>query len=202
MLYFVAPYEDREKVARLGAKWEFSKWRWCVERRENYAKFSKWLDGSLVSDELFILSAEVVCPFCGAKTSVAALAVGSYTEDFESKVYGEDELNILYGFENISGGLAQYLTENFPVKKRFYEPYGYKYLVNGCGKCDEIISDNSLFCEESSPFFINSEIKGDNLKIVRVRLDGDVVLNSKVRLSFDRKLFKNLPLCEETEIKF
>ena len=202
MLYFTAPYEDREKVAALGAKWEFSKWRWCVEERKDYAKFSKWLDGSLVFDELFILSAEIVCPYCGAMTRVAALAVGAYSEKFEPEIYGECELNILYGFENISGGLSEYLKSNFPVKKRFYHPYGYKYLVNGCTKCDEIISDDSLFCEESSPFYINSEKKAENLKITKVRLCGDGVLNARVRLAFDRRLFKNLPSAEEIHIKF
>lgn len=202
MIYFAAPYEDRDEILRLGAKWEFSNWRWCVEDRENYAKFSKWLEGSMISDELFILGAEVGCPDCGKKTEVAALAVGKYTENFENKVYGENELNILYGFENISGGLAEYLVKNFPVKKRFYEPYGYKYLVNGCKKCDKIISDESLFCEENSPFFINSEKKVNNLKIVKVNFEGDVALNAKIKLSFNRTLFENLPLSGEIDIKF
>lgn len=202
MIYFAAPYEDREEIANRGAKWEFSRWRWCVEDRKNYAKFSKWLDGSLVSDELFILSAEIECPHCGGKTKVAALAVGEYTENFEPKVYGESELNILYGFENISGRLAEYLVKNFPVKKRFYEPYGYKYLVNGCSRCDEIISDESLFSEENSPFFINSEQKVNNIKIVKVRFEGDIALNAKVKLAFDRSIFENLPICGEIDIKF
>ena len=201
MLYFTAPYEDRDELLKLGAKWEFSKWRWCIEDRKDYAKFSKWLDGALVFDELYILSAQVFCPNCGGKTKVAALAVGEYGENFEPKIYGAGELNILYGFENISGGLAEYIKANFPVKRRFYQPHGYKYLVNGCKRCDKIISDDSLFCEESSPFFINSVKKADNLKIVKVKLDGDGVLNAKIRLAFDRMLFKNLPPAEEIEIK-
>ena len=202
MLYFTAPYEDREKLLKLGAKWEFSKWRWCVENRENYFKFSKWLDGSLVFDELFILSAKTACPHCGEKTMVAALAVGAYTEKFEPKVYGEGELNIIYGFENISGGLSEYLQENFPVKKRFFEPYGYKYLLNGCKKCDNLISDDSLYCEDTSPFFINSEKKANNLKIVKVLLDSDGILNARVRLAFGRDMFKNLNSAEKIQIKF
>ena len=202
MLYFAAPYEDRDKILELGAKWEFSKWRWCIENSGDYAKFSKWLDGSLISDELYILSAEIECPHCGGRCKVAALAVGSYAENFGRREYGEGALNILYGFENISGGLAKYLKENFSVKKRFSEPHGYKYLINGCGRCDNIISDDSLFCEDSSPFFVNSEQKADKLKILKVSLDGDVALNARVRLSFDKSTFKNLHICEEVHIKF
>lgn len=202
MLYFAAPYEDRDEILKLGAKWEFSKWRWCIEDCEDYAKFSKWLDGPLISDELYILSAEINCPHCGGRTKVAALAVGGYTENFGRREYGKGALNILYGFENISGGLAKYLKENFPVKKRFFEPYGYKYLINGCVKCDKIISDDSLFCEESSPFFINSEQKANKLKIVKVSLYGDVALNARVRLSFEKSAFPNLPSIGETDIKF
>lgn len=202
MLYFTAPYEDRKELLKLGAKWEFSKWRWFVEKREDYCRFSKWLDGSLISDELFILSAVIDCPHCGEETAVAALAVGSFTENFGQKIYGEGELNILYGFENITGGLATYFVEKFPLKMRFFEPYGYAYLVNGCAKCDNIISDDSLFCEESSPFFVSSLQKAQSIKTVKVRLCGDVALNAKVRLSFDRNLFKNLSQCEQADIKF
>ena len=202
MIYFTAPYEDREKLIKLGAKWDFSRWRWCVEDRKDYAEFSKWLDGSLVSDELFILSSKVECPHCGEKTKVIALAVGKYSENFENKLYGADELNILYGFENISGRLLEYLTKNFPLKKRYYKPYGYKYLINGCAKCDGVISDESLFCEESSPFFINSEQKVNNLSIIKVRFDGDLALNARVRLSFKRELFEKLPFSGEINIKF
>ncbi len=189
MLYFTAPYEDREEILKLGAKWNFSNWQWCVENPEDYAKFAKWLEGSLIADELYLLSAEIECPHCGEKTEVAALAVGKYSENFENKVYGENGINILYGFENISGNLAGYLVKNFPVKKRFYEPYGYKYLVNGCGKCDGIIPDDSLFGDENSPFFINCEQKVNNLKAVKICFEGDIALNAKVKFSFDRSLF-------------
>ena len=201
MIYFTAPYEDREKLIELGAEWDFSRWRWCVESRENYAKFAKWLDGLLVVDEIYILSTQIECPYCGEKTKVAALAVGKYSENFENKIYGENEVNVLYGFENISGKLAEYLTKNFPLKKRYYEPYGYKYLINGCGKCDKVISDESLFGEEG-PFFINSLQKVNNLKAIKVNFEGDVALNAKVKSSFDRKIFINLSEIKEIDIKF
>lgn len=201
MLYFTAPYGDRREISDLGGEWDFTKWKWLVKERKDYKKFSKWLDGGLITDEIYVLGAKAVCPHCGKQAKVAAVAIGGYSEEYGEDVYGADSINILNGFEYISGGLAEYVKKNFPVKKRFFAPYGYKYLVNGCPHCDGIIPDDSLFGEENSPFFINSEQKVNNLDVRKADYPFDVALKAKVALSFEKKLFRGVGI-EKIKIEF
>ena len=190
MLYFTAEYEDREKLLALGAKWDFARGQWYVDSVEDYKKFSDWIDGKIITDELYILEAEKLCPFCGKKTKLAAVACGEYFENFITQKFGKGFINILYGFENIFGGIAEWLKKRFPVKQRYGGAYGYKYLSNGCAHCGKLFADGYLFGDEDSPFYITDAAKAQKLKLYRAELAFDIALDGKIIWAFDKSLFK------------
>ena len=189
MLFFTAPYEDRDKILNLGAEWDFSRWAWKVENPRDYEKFSKWVKGTTIARELYILETDINCCKCGKKTRIVALGVGEYTENFSLERKGADCINLLYGFENVDGKLCEYLMEKYKLKKRYLPAVGYKFRVNGCTHCDAIIPDEFLFVETDSPFYIDSRERADKLKVSRFSSDSDFSIDEVVTCSADKSLF-------------
>lgn len=189
MLFFTAPYEDREKILKLGAEWDFARWAWKVVNPRDYRKFSPWVSGTTIADELYIIEAVIECHKCHKPARVVALGVGEYTENFAPDKKGANCINLLYGFENIGAGIAEYLVGKYPLKKRYLPAVGYKLRVNGCSHCDAIIPDEYLFIETSSPFYIDSPERADKLKVSRFAAGFDFSIDAIVTCSVDRSLF-------------
>ena len=189
MLYFTAPYEDRDKISALGAEWDFSRWAWKVQNPCDYEKFSRWVRGTTIARELYILEAQVNCYKCGKPTTVIALGVGEYTENFSLEKKGAGRINLLYGFENIEGALCEYISEKYRLKKRYLPAVGYKFRVNGCSHCDAVIPDEYLFIESGSPFLIDTPERAAELTVSQFSADFDFSIDAIVTSSADRALF-------------
>ena len=198
MLYFTADKKDANQLLNLGAVWDNELCRWRVESFSDYKKFAKWINGKIITDELYILEAEDICPFCNSPVKLAAIACGEYSEDFLPVKFGTDCVNFLYGFENVSSPLAKILRERFSIKERYVPSYGYKYLVNGCNCCGKAFPDEYLFADVSSPFYINEEKCAQKLKVYSIPLGFDVALEGKIAFSFEKSLFSG---CKKEVLK-
>lgn len=184
MLYFTAEYKDAKELLALGAAFDFARWQWRVEHYADYAKFSRFLRGNVVTRQpVRILQTSFACPYCGKRGKAYAVAIGAYTQDFGQKLYGAGEINILYGFEKAEGELKEVLCR-LGVEKRFSPPDGYERLINGCRRCGKAFPDDYLFGETDSPFFIDSAEKAENIKVYVHNREGDACLNGMVKWSF------------------
>lgn len=189
MLYFTALYADRKAIMDLGGLWDFSRWAWRVDKCENYVKFSRWLPNSTVSDKLYILEAHMPCPACGKRVKPVALAVGEYRERLDSELIGADCVNILYGFDGVPDALYLRLAAKYKLRRRYIAEAGLKLSVNCCPHCDAPITDEYLFIEPSSPFFIDSKENADELDVYCLKLEFDYAFGAIVTRAVDRSLF-------------
>lgn len=191
MIYFTADYGDRKLLQSMGATFDFTRWQWRLDNPADYPAFSRWLGGKIITGGgLYIFEAAQTCPYCGRKGKVFALGIGEYTEDFYSSVYGKGMINILCGFDKITGAPAEYLR-NCGVRKRFSAIHGYKAAFNGCNACGAAFSDLAFFGDEESPFYLDSPAKARALKIKFAPPDGDICLNATVQWSFPVEVLKD-----------
>ncbi len=200
MLYFRAEYDDRKLILEAGAKWDFKKFCWCVENRADYKNFRRWVKAKVFSDTLYFLEAKDECPYCGKTVKQVAIACGEYFED--GKVYGGDCINVMSGLEFIGKEIGGWLRANYPVRKRYFPAYGYRYLSNGCGACDGILSDDYLFDRVESIFDIDSPEKAEKLIVKKAKFNYDVPLGGFVRWAFPAENFKNCKVEEADLIIF
>ena len=199
MIYFTADYSDREELLSLGATFDFARWQWRVESYADYKKFARFLKGKIITrGKIRFLQADFNCPFCGKPASAYAMCIGAYTENFSSQLYGAGEINILYGFEKLSGELAELVAEKFGIKKVFSPVDGYKYLSNSCKHCEKPFVDWYFFDEPDSPFFLDTPEKAAKLKVYAYEPTGDTCLDGTVKWSFPESVIKD---CGEAIIK-
>lgn len=127
MLRFTADYADRDEISSLGAKFNFGFWQWEVENAADYAKFSRWLKGNLIITRgAKIAAGNCKCPYCGSRTTAAALLCTGYIKDFGSEVFSDD------GFFLLSA--LKFVPEDIMLLFRNFKTVSLGKKAN-CAKC-------------------------------------------------------------------
>lgn len=194
MILLDVSYEEKDKVKKLGAKWNAELKKWYVDNPRDYYKFEDWLNGHIViSDRLYIIEGETTCWKCKQKAKVVALGVDKYLELCGNpETFIDDDIRIASGFEGLHKSVLDYIIKKYPVKERFSKTLGHMYLSNGCEHCDALLGDWFLFNEPESPFLIDSCEKAQKLTLYEIKLPYDLALPISVGFgSMDFVIKKN-----------
>lgn len=183
-LFLNVPYQEKDEVKKLGAKWNPNIKKWYVDTYfDEYLKFSKWLlkdsdEAVIVMDYIYIIEGQQTCWKCKQSTKVIGLglneAVHIYLDEFDKPCIEDtisnlsDELHLAWvdSEEDIPPKLLQYLKENYSVKTGYSKTLGEKCFANHCDCCGAMQGNWFLFDEPNSP--LSSDIDGDEL-IKRIR---------------------------------
>ncbi len=204
MLFLNVPYSEKEDVKKLGARWNPQKKKWYVEDRANYIKFAKWIIGdmedviNIVCDHFYVVETNRVCYKCGNITRVIGFAVENYFDITPDNNYSYSGFGF-YKSCAIQSSL-EFLSQNFydMLKEKYNYYLGYskttkkKYIANHCDHCNSIQGEFPLFCEPSSPFFVDSVEKAKNLKFYKFQLPYDIIIYNGMSYSdlFESEMIK------------
>lgn len=86
--------------------------------------------------------------------------------------------------------ILKYLQDNYNYKERYSSTIGESHINNCCDNCDVLQGDFHLFHEVNSPFFIDSEEKVRDLKIYRINLKHNIIINASVTYSNTDEMIK------------
>jgi len=76
--------------------------------------------------------------------------------------YGDDQVGILTGIENIPANVLRFIQSRVPTFKLTYSKMsGKKYYANTCPKCKVIYGDFFLHDEPDSPFSLRMQMLPD-----------------------------------------
>lgn len=201
MLLLNVPYGDKDEAKKLGARWNPELKKWYVQKREDYPKFAKWIltQGSIVAcDAIYVLEGKQNCFKCGKETRVIGFALENFFE-FEGDPYDEegveytywsDVIRIVGPIDPIPDPILKYLQSKYNYKDRYSSTTGESHINNCCDNCDVLQGDFYLFHEVNSPFFIDSEEKVKDLKIYRINLKHDIIINASVSISSTDEMIK------------
>ena len=181
------PYEEKDIVKKLGAWWNPEIKRWYVRDKKDYPKFRKWItdkqEFTIVCDYIYIVEGKQSCYRCGESTRVIGFGVENYFEfvdtndDEESYYYEEGEIHIVSHFEPMPQRLLEYVQKQYNYKMRYSKTISDSYMANGCDHCDALQGDFFLFGEVGSPFWVDSKEVASQLKLYRIPLKYDLVLD-------------------------
>lgn len=184
------PYAEKDEAKSLGAKWNPNLKKWYVEERKNYYKFEKWILGnkenvSILCDYFYIVEGTHICFKCNKPTKVIGFGVKNFFEVFDSKEY-DNEDNFCYYDDIIHIAshiepLPKDLLDKLKEKHNYYESYSKtlnaSYLANHCLNCKVIQGEFFLFGEVDTPFFVDSIEKAKKLKLYKIPLENDLIVD-------------------------
>lgn len=184
------PYAEKDEAKSLGAKWNPNLKKWYVEERENYHKFEKWILGnkenvSILCDYFYIVEGTHLCFKCNKPTKVIGFGVKNFFEVYDSNEYDnednfcyyEDNIHIASHIEPLSKALLDKLKEKYNYYESYSKTINASYLANHCSNCKVIQGDFFLFEEVDTPFFVDSIEKAKALKLYKVPLENDVIVD-------------------------
>jgi hypothetical protein len=147
------PYEEREQVKALGARWDVVRRCWVVPAGVDLAPFGPWLaprpapappvvvDLDLVLEAPALVSAAMACWSCQAAITVVCIA------QFDA----DGDLCAVTGVRALDQTL-QAALQAYPQYRRCHYRGSWVYL-NRCPACEAIQGDFYLHLEPDGPFF-------------------------------------------------
>ena len=222
MLILNVPYNEKDDAKSLGARWNPTVKKWYVKNKKDYYKFIRWIEpygNMVIIDELYLIEGVKKCFRCGKDTRVIGFGIDKHLSidgllEIENNNYdgneikeilydkmleiNQDDIHIVGPIDPIPEPLMEYIQNKYNYKLRYSKTTHISSICNCCDNCDVLQGDFFLFSEVDSPFFIHSREDVKILKIYKIKLEQDLIVNADDGwASFDemfKKYGKIIPL--------
>ena len=91
--------------------------------------------------------------------------------------YIDDEIHIVSHIKPLSKDLLDKLKEKYNYYESYSKTINDSYLANHCSNCKIIQGEFFLFGEIDTPFFVDSIEKAKGLKLYKVPLENDLIVD-------------------------
>lgn len=208
MLLLNVPYIEKDKAKKLGANWNPELKKWYVKNKEDYYKFVDWIEpygNMVVIDELYLVEGVQKCFKCGKETRVIGFGIDkhlsidkmydlqiNYNENIEYALeeINQNDIHIVGPITPIPEILMKYIKSKYNYKLRYSKTTNTSNISNCCEHCDVLQGDFFLFNEVDSPFFIHSPEDIKRLKIYKIILGYDLIVNAEDGWASFDEMFK------------
>lgn len=209
MLILNVLYSEKDEAKMLGARWNPEIKKWYVSNKKDYYKFIRWIEpygNMLIIDELYLIEGVKKCFRCGQATRVIGFGIDKHlsideicgvqedcSEDVKKyidEMLNQDEINIVGPIQPIPDPLLKYIQSKYNYKMRYSKTTKIESMCNCCEYCDVLQGDFFLFHEVDSPFFIHSSDDVKKLKIYKIRLENDLIVNADIGWASFDEMFK------------
>ena len=204
MLYLHVPYEDKDEVKKLHARWDPAKKLWYATTPKDYYKFRKWIsDKTILRNRLYILDKAMTCWKCKQTAEVYAIGIPDgniinlYPNESDSRL-SKTGLQIVAPSVGIHVNLMNLLNKNFGLDIRYSKTVKQKYFTNICQNCGATIGDYFVFAQDfEAPFSlinISDEYENWSCDAYEVDLRNDYESNVEFTISsnLDNKIKKKM----------
>lgn len=197
MLILNVPYSEKDEAKALGARWNPQIKKWYVRNKEDYYKFIRWIEpygNMVIIDELYLVEGIQKCFRCGKETRVIGFGVDKHLsvdeirelqEDYGGDIknvletgINQEDIHIVGPINPIPDPLMKYIQKKYNYKMRYSQTTRSSNVCNCCEHCDVLQGDFYLFNEVDSPFFIYSPEDVKKLKIYKIPLEYDLIVNA------------------------
>lgn len=208
MLLLNVPYIEKDKAKKLGANWNPELKKWYVKNKEDYYKFVDRIEpygNMVVIDELYLVEGVQKCFKCGKETRVIGFGIDkhlsidkmydlqiNYNENIEYALeeINQNDIHIVGPITPIPEILMKYIKSKYNYKLRYSKTTNTSNISNCCEHCDVLQGDFFLFNEVDSPFFIHSPEDIKRLKIYKIILGYDLIINAEDGWASFDEMFK------------
>lgn len=208
MLILEVPYSEKDEAKALGAKWNPEIKKWYVRDKKDYHKFIRWIEpygNMVIIDQLYLVEGIQKCFRCGQETRVIGFGVDKHLSLYDDDVFPngieQEDIHIVGPIEPIPKPLLNYIQSKYNYKMRYSQTTKTSSICNCCDHCDVLQGNFFLFSEVDSPFFIYSPEDVKKLKIYKIRLEKDLIVNATDGWASFDEMFKRYGTIVPLEIK-
>lgn len=201
------PFEDKENVKLLGAKWDSKIKKWVVPNKSGYFTFSKWLIKdydfvNIIYDSIYIIEGSTLCPHCRTKNTIITLGSDRIIEiSNESFPYTFKDIVIFDNIENIPDNIIDFLKFNYLFFEEYNVEQKHTFFSSHCYKCNTVLQPEGWLLEnlKESPFMDNLLNNKNRLIFKKFKLKYDFASRTDYR-HYDEILILGEPIFIETDI--
>ncbi|MCP4217832.1 MAG: hypothetical protein GY765_24535 [bacterium] len=183
------PYNDREEVKALGARWNPYQKLWYVPEDVNLKPFGKWIPeddyGSCVRAlaPIYLLESTAPCWKCEQNIPVITLASNGIRDTREDFVI---EGLVLFSYVvSLPGKLRKFLAKRFPFfRKAYSQTTNSHYFINHC-PCGAIQGDFDMHGEPGGAFCPTQESECEKMVLTLLKDDGFMLIHAEINQCSD-----------------
>ena len=187
MLFLEVDYDIKDKVKRLGARWNPEIKKWYVEKKEDYKRFAQYIlknfeDAIVVKDYIYLVISKQQCWKCKKETEVIALCIPQRIEFRNLPLYRWEDGEFDIESEEYNYKKFEFSEDKFDIEDTFNYKLKYshttkrKEYANCCQHCDSLQGNYFLFDEVDSPFNIMNREMAKKLTFIKFNLKNDFIL--------------------------
>ncbi|KAB2495593.1 DUF5710 domain-containing protein [Priestia endophytica] len=187
MLYLNVPYEQKNEVKSMYARWDKDKKKWYATNPKFYFRFTKWIEGeSVAQNKVYIAVNSKICWKCKGGTPVYTFAVKS--EDLIDIINRETNIEEFTGYDvvliqinrNLPKGIKKYLVQHTNCKDKFSKTTQTTYFANACIHCDALQGINYVYDEVNAPFSGINSTGSNPIRYIEFKLKNDIAIDYQV----------------------
>ena len=189
MLFLEVDYDIKDKVKRLGARWNPEIKKWYVEKKEDYKRFAQYIlknfeDAIVVKDYIYLVISKQQCRNLPLyRWEDGEFDIESEEYNYKKFEFSEDKFDIedTFSYEiislgNISEKILDLIKERYNYKLKYSHTTKRKEYANCCQHCDSLQGNYFLFDEVDSPFNIMNREMAKKLTFIKFNLKNDFIL--------------------------
>lgn len=185
MLFLNVPYSQKDEAKQLGALWNPIEKKWYVKNKKDYPKFMKWMTEetsfNIICDHIYIIEGLHQCFRCHKETRVIGFGIENFYEcdqaDEKSCEYQSGIIRIASYFPELPKDILTYIQSHYNYKQTYSKFAETRYMANRCDHCGVLQGDFFIFNEVESPFWIGDEKAAARLKLFKVPLKSDIIVD-------------------------
>lgn len=140
MLFLEVDYDIKDKVKRLGARWNPEIKKWYVEKKEDYKRFAQYIlknfeDAIVVKDYIYLVISKQQCWKCKKETEVIALCIPQRIEFRNLPLYRWEDGEFDIESEEYNYKKFEFSEDKFDIEDTF------SYEIISLGNISEKILD-------------------------------------------------------------
>lgn len=140
MLFLEVDYDIKDKVKRLGARWNPEIKKWYVEKKEDYKRFAQYIlknfeDAIVVKDYIYLVISKQQCWKCKKETEVIALCIPQRIEFRNLPLYRWEDEEFDIESEEYNYKKFEFSEDKFDIEDTF------SYEIISLGNISEKILD-------------------------------------------------------------
>lgn len=191
MHFLDVPWDRKDIVKAMGAKWDPAAKRWYVPDGVDPAPFHRWAINeaptmmsqasqfAIHADRFALLNGEVACWKCKQTTPVSAFFLDGYSEPDEesNERVVSSEQTVVHGVVGLNPEVSELIKQEAPwMRPGFSKTRDHAYLAPHCQHCDAL-QGAWFLSEPGAPFFPQTPQEAARLTVrwfdTPIEIDGD-----------------------------